>query len=94
MDGVEVINAAHSNPKSYGSRNPEYDKKALEYARIHSLPVSGGSDIHSKNLFGGGTAFRRKITSVADYVQAILAGEDYVMTNGMVWYDKEGHILK
>ena len=94
VDGVEGVNATHTNPKSLGARNLEYDRKALEYARTHKLPISGGSDIHSTKLLGGGTAFRRKITSVADYVQAILTGEDHVLTDGVVWYDKDGHILK
>lgn len=56
--------------------------------------MSAGSDIHSTNLFGGGMAFRRKLRSAADYVQAVLDGEDYVMTDGKVWYDKGGNMIK
>lgn len=94
VDGVEGINASHSKPNTWGHYHPEYDENALAYAHEHGLPISGGSDIHTTNLFGGGIAFRRKLASVEDYVQAILTGEDHVLTDGVVWYDKEGHIFK
>ena len=56
--------------------------------------MSAGSDIHSTNLFGGGMAFRRRLLSAADYVRAVTGGEDYVMTDGKVWYDKTGKVIK
>ena len=94
VDGVEGINATHSNPKSTGHNDPEFDVRAIAYARLHNLPMSGGSDIHGTNLFGGGVAFKRRLTSAADYVQAILTGEDCVLTNGVNWYDKWGNIIE
>ncbi|MCM1266822.1 MAG: PHP domain-containing protein [Bacteroidales bacterium] len=90
VDGVEGINAAHSNPKSGGHNNPAYDREAVAYANAHGLPMSAGSDIHVTNLLGGGMAFRRRLRSGKDYVQALLQGEDYVMTNGKDWYDRKG----
>ncbi len=90
VDGVEGINAAHSHPKSLGHYLPDYDEEAIAYAREHDFPMSAGSDIHAVELFGGGVAFRRRLQSCGDYVQAILQGEDYVMTDGRDWYDKEG----
>lgn len=93
VDGVEGVNATHSNPKSTGHNNPAYDERAIEYARHNNLPISAGSDIHGTNLFGGGIAFRRRLLSSADYVDAILSGEDYVLTDGVKWYDKFGNII-
>ena len=94
VDGVEGVNATHSNPKSTGHNDPQYDVRAVAYAREHKLPMSAGSDIHGIHLFGGGVAFRRKLTSVADYVRAILTGEDYVLTDGAKWYDKFGNVIE
>lgn len=93
VDGVEGINATHSNPISFSHNNPKYDVLAVEYAGKHGLPITAGSDVHSSSLFGGGVAFARKITSAKDYCQAILGGEDYVLTNGAVWYDKNGNSI-
>ena len=93
VDGVEGINATHSNPLSPSHNNPEFDVLAVNYAREHGLPMTAGSDIHSSSLFGGGVAFARKITSAQDYCQAILGGEDYILTNGAVWYDKNGNSI-
>lgn len=92
VDGVEGINAAHhwySGPRD----KAVFDKRAVTYAGEHGFPVSAGSDIHSTALFGGGMAFHRRLRSGADYVQAVLGGEDYVMTDGKVWYDKKGKVI-
>lgn len=94
IDGVEGINATHSNPGSTAHNDPAFDEKAISYAGENNLPMSAGSDIHGIRLFGGGVAFRRKLTSGADYVQAILTGEDYVLTDGAEWYDKYGNVIK
>ena len=94
IDGVEVINATHSNPGSTAHNDPAFDEKAITYARENNLPMSAGSDIHGTRLFGGGVAFRRKLASGADYVQAILTGEDYALTDGVKWYDKHGNAIK
>ncbi len=93
VDGVEGINATHSNSRSTAHNQKAFDDRAIAYARRHHLPMSAGSDIHNTNLFGGGIAFQRKITSGQDYRRAILQGENYVLTNGEVWYDKEGNVI-
>lgn len=91
VDGVEGINAAHSSLRHKSSHhNPEYDRRAIRYAREHGLPITAGSDIHTTDLPGGGVAFPRRLTSVQDYCKAILGGEDYVLTNGDVIFDREG----
>ena len=94
VDGVEGVNATHSNPGSTAHNDPAFDEKAISYARENNLPMSAGSDIHGVRLFGGGVAFRRKLASGADYVQAILTGEDYVLTDGAKWYDKYGNVIE
>lgn len=93
VDGVEGINATHSNPASGAHNNPDFDVKAIAYAHEHDLPMSAGSDIHGIHLFGGGVAFRRRLASAADYVHAVLTGEDYVLTDGVEWYDRFGRKL-
>lgn len=93
VDGVEGVNATHSNSHSTAHNDPVFDARALSYAREHHLPITAGSDIHHTALFGGGVAFKRKLLSAADYINAILSGEDYVLTNGEQWYHKEGTLL-
>lgn len=93
VDGVEGINATHSNSHSQSHNDPAFDDRAVAYAREHGLPMSAGSDMHTVNLFGGGVAFRRRLTSGRDYVRAIKGGEDYVLTNGEIWYDKNGKVI-
>ncbi len=93
VDGVEGINATHSNGKSGAHNKREFDEKAVAYAREHGLPMTAGSDIHTTFLFGGGVAFKRRLASAQDYVHAVLSGEDYVLTNGDEWFDKQGNRL-
>lgn len=93
VDGVEGINATHSNTESTGANNPVFDDKAVAYARENNFPMSAGSDIHTTQLLGGGMAFKRRLSSIQDYVGAIKNREDYILTNGEIWYDKEGNVL-
>ncbi|MCI5701014.1 MAG: PHP domain-containing protein [Lachnospiraceae bacterium] len=90
VDGVEGINATHSSRKSTSHNKTEFDDKAVQYAREHHLPMTAGSDIHSTYLFGGGMAFKRRLTSVQDFCSAVLSDEDYVLTNGDFVFDKYG----
>lgn len=94
VDGVEAVNATHSNSRSGGHNNPLFDEKAVLYAIEHRLPMCAGSDIHGTHLLGGGIAFRRRLTSAQDYIHAILTGEDYVLTNGESWYDRSGKVIQ
>ena len=93
VDGVEGINATHSSHLSKSHKDPEFDVKAIAYARAHRLPMTAGSDVHNTILFGGGVAFKRKLTSIQDYCHAILSGEDYLLTNGDAWFHKTGEPL-
>lgn len=89
VDGVEGINATHSNHKSTSHNDPKFDKLAIEYANKHGLPMTAGSDMHSVNMFGGGVLFKKRLKSIQDYIDAIKAG-DYMLTNGDVIYDRFG----
>lgn len=90
VDGVEGINAAHSNPNSRSHNHPEYDRRAIAYARSHGLPMTAGSDIHTTNLFGGGVRFPRRLTSIQDFMDCIRGG-DYHLTDGFREYDSLGN---
>ena len=94
VDGVEGINATHSCSRSTAHHKKEYDDRAVAYANEHGLPMSAGSDIHSTNLFGGGVAFRRRITSIEDYCNAIRSDEDRILTNGDDFFDKRGNLIR
>ncbi len=79
VDGVEVINASHARG-NYGAEGiPEFDRKALEYAQEHNFPQTGGSDIHSVSLLGGGMAFPRRLNSVQDFMDAVLNRQGIVL---------------
>ena len=93
VDGVEGINATHTNTKSKGHKDSSYDEKAILYANSHQLPMTAGSDIHSTELLGGGMAFRRRLESSQDFVKAVLSGEDYILTNGDNCYTKYGVLM-
>lgn len=93
VDGAEGINATHSNPLSLSHNDPEYDTKAIAYIRENGLLMTAGSDVHTTTMFGGGVAFKHKLNSIHDYVAAILADEDRLLTNGVDWYDKNGNKL-
>lgn len=75
VDGVEVINTSH--------RDPRYNERALEYARKYSLPMTCGSDIHETNLTLGGMVFPRRLDTVEDFQRAILSCEGrFTVTEG------------
>ena len=91
VDGVEAINGCHSNPRSPGHYNPVFDERAIAYGQEHGFVMTAGSDAHNPDMLFGGTAFKREIKSVQDYVSAILSNEDHILTNGVEWFDKFGN---
>lgn len=76
VDGVEVVNASHAVGED--GRSP-YDVKALEYARKYDFPQTGGSDVHSVKLLGGGMVFPCRLSDVQDYIKAVLGREGKVL---------------
>ena len=93
VDGVEGINATHSSRRSMSHNDPAFDGRAIAYAKENHLPMTAGSDIHTTKLLGGGMAFRRKLSSIQDFVKAVLGGEDYILTNGDNCYTRYGDLL-
>lgn len=93
VDAVEGVNATHSSHKSKSHNDPAFDKRAIEYAKEHHLPMTAGSDVHSIDLFGGGVLFKQRLTSPEQYKEVILAG-DYMLTNGDSIYDRFGNVIE
>ncbi|MBQ8814280.1 MAG: histidinol-phosphatase [Lachnospiraceae bacterium] len=93
VDGIEAINAQHSNPKVTGHYNPDYNHRAVSYGREHNFPMTAGSDIHRTDLLMGGVAFSHRLTSIQDYIETIKSREGYVLTDGVVWYDTRGNVI-
>ena len=93
VDGIEAINAQHSNPKVTGHYDPNYNHRAVAYGRKHGLPMTAGSDIHVTNMLMGGVAFDHRLTSIQDYIETVKSGEGYVLTDGVVWYDSQGNVI-
>ena len=91
IDAVEGINASHC-PYNGADDNREYNEKALYYANSLSLPITGGSDTHSVNLFGAGMAFRERLGSIKDFTAAVLNAEkdSYRVTDGEYVFDAYG----
>ena len=93
VDGVEGINATHSNGRSMSHNKAVFDTRAIHYAKEKGLPMTAGSDIHTTSLLNGGVAFKRRLTSAQDFVQAVKGGEDCILTNGDDWFSKDGQRL-
>jgi len=93
VDGCEIINATHSCSKSKSHFNPEFNTRAIAYAKEHDFCTSAGSDIHSTNIFGGGMAFPTKLKDDKDFMKRVLNKEDYVVTDGDHWYTRTGDLL-
>ena len=91
VDGVEAINATHSNPVSKSHNILEFNERAWAYAKEHNFPVTAGSDIHSTDLFCGGMAFSHRLNGPEDYIKAVLNREPYLLTDGVSWYDQQGN---
>lgn len=93
VDGCEIVNATHSSHLSTAHNDPEFDVRAIAYAKEHGFCTTAGSDVHSVNLFGGGIAFPSKLSSYEDFVNRIRNKEDYVITNGDHWYTRTGDLI-
>ena len=94
VDGVEGVNATHSNHLSQAHNNPEFDTKAIEYAKKHNLPMSAGSDVHTTTIFGGGIMTSKPINDPKDWIRLLKSDEMYLMTNGDHYYDRYGNFLQ
>lgn len=66
VDAVEILNI--------GNNNDEFDRKAAEYAKKHSLPVTAGTDAHGFEEQFSGVAFDHKLKDINDYIESIKSG--------------------
>lgn len=82
VDGVEGANATHASKKSQYHNQPLFDVQAREYAAQYNLPMTAGSDIHSKDLFLGGMAFPHRLRDIRDFIAAVKGREDYRLLDG------------
>ena len=80
VDGVETLNAAHEVRNMLTDGTVPYNDKALAYAKEHDFPETGGSDIHSTDLFGGGMAFSHPLSDIHDYIKAVMNREGKLMS--------------
>ncbi|WP_167959106.1 PHP domain-containing protein [Anaerosporobacter faecicola] len=82
VDGVEAINATHSNSKSRSHNDPAFNEQAIAYAKKYNLPMTAGSDMHISNLFGGGMLFDHRLHSIKDFIDAVLSKSYIGLTDG------------
>ena len=67
LDGIEVYNASMPN---------KTNAKALDFAKLHSLPMQAGSDSHSSNNhFSSGIKLSKRAKSIFEIIEAIKANE-------------------
>lgn len=93
VDGCEIVNATHSNSKSTSHNNPEFDVRAIAYAKEHGFGTTAGSDLHKAIPFGGGMAFKTRLKDPQDFISRVKNKEDYVVTNGEHWYTRSGDLI-
>lgn len=94
VDAVETVNATHSSHLSTSHNDPKFDDRAIEYARKHNLPQVAGSDVHRTLVLGGGICFDHVVRDEKEIIAAILGEEQYLLTNGDSYYDRQGNKLK
>ncbi len=66
VDGIEIINSSHFDPV--------FNERAKIYAGWYDLPGTSGSDAHNTGdrWYGGGILCEDKLSSVQDYISAVL----------------------
>lgn len=82
VDAVEGINASHSSLAKRSLRHPEYNDRAIAYAREHGLPLTAGSDQHNVDMVWGGMIFSRKLADIHDFGRAVLGREAIRLLDG------------
>ena len=81
VDGVEGVNATHTK-RSRVEKKPEYNERALAYAKEHDFPVTAGSDQHDINMIYGGMVFPRKLEDIHDFIRAVKGREAVRLLDG------------
>ena len=69
-----TTDGSEPDPENVGGTNP-----TQEYAALHNLPGTSGSDMHNVNNLHclGGVAFEEKLETVQDYISRIKSGEGF-----------------
>lgn len=68
VDGVEIVNGAHKDPRM--------NERAAIYARMYDLPGTAGSDSHhSADLLGSGVETEELIEEPLDYLRLMREGK-------------------
>ena len=93
IDGVEAVNATHSNHLSTSHNVHEFDVKAIDYALKYNKPMTAGSDVHTTFLFGGGVMTKEPVKCAQDYIDLIMSDKMYLLTDGDRIYDRYGELL-
>ena len=75
--------------------HPYREEAYIPEVRLFPEFVDGVEGINAAHHWYSGTlrdktVFDRKAVA---YARAILGGEDYVMTDGKVWYDRKGNVI-
>lgn len=88
VDAVEGVNASHMGRLTgFKSGHPEYNERAIAYAKEHNLPLTGGSDQHSTEMLYGGMVFARKLQDIHDFARAVLNREVLQLLDGVETID-------
>lgn len=81
-DAVEAVNASHSTVAKRSLHHPEFNDRAIAYAKNRHLPMTAGSDQHDTDMVGGGMIFPRKLADIHDFNRALLNGEALALLDG------------
>lgn len=92
-DAIEAVNATHTSPKSGAHKSDVWNPQAIELAKKNNKPMTAGSDVHTVNIFGGGILTKSPLKDPKDLISLIMGTEMYLMTDGVVNYDRYGNLL-
>jgi len=82
VDAVETVNASHSGYLSRSHNNPEFNVRAMEYAKEYDLPMTAGSDVHGTELLYGGMAFEERLTDIKAFMDAVRTKKACILLDG------------
>ena len=81
VDAVEGVNATHTK-STRKEKKPEYNERALSYAKEHDFPLTAGSDQHDTVMIYGGMVFPRKLVDIQDFIHAVMNREVVRLLDG------------
>lgn len=89
-DGIEGINATHTNHLSKSHKSDIWNPQAIRLALDNHKPMTAGSDVHSTVIFGGGIMTDHRLESPTQFTELIMGNEMYLMTDGDTVFDRFG----